>query len=376
VGRTDRDSAGITIVENHVPPERRLAKRWTAVVDLVIGEEDGADAYTFGHVTDVAVDGRGRFLVLDIMAQELKVYDPSGRFVGSWGGPGRGPGELSPGAAQVRVVEDSIYVTDYFRGAVQIYGPDGHHSRTVRVPGAHYLRVEPSESSSLLARAYTVALGTGGKFTFWDGLITLTSDGTPLDTVLRFAYQAPDYGGAAQLRSPIIYNIAIWDRFPDGRLVWSSLDQDRVFIHASGGPLERIVSYSGWSRRPTTKADRVALLDLYHQVSQSPAVDVPERLPAFTDLHAGQDVFWVQRMGAVGDDPSFVNVALNNAWLGGHEWDVFDADGRFRGTVSVPDGVRITRIIPGGALGLHKDSLGVHRVVRLGVSAELRASFR
>ncbi|MFQ5705566.1 MAG: hypothetical protein ACE5HT_16300 [Gemmatimonadales bacterium] len=178
-----------------------------------------------------------------------------------------------------------------------------------------------------------------------------------------------------ELRLPLIVNTAFWDRLADGRIAWSALDKDRVFIHSPAGRLERIVSHAAWRIQSMSDADRVALVGVYRKARNQPTgplpsnVDVPERLPTITGLRASPDGgFWVQRMGpADAIPPSVLNNSANTGWLGGPLWDVFDSAGRSLGTVRLPDRFRITRLTTNGAVGVQKDDLDVERVVRLTV---------
>jgi hypothetical protein len=53
-----RDSAGITIVSNELAPDD-LA-HWRTEPKKTIGQLDGPDEYSFGQISDVEIDARGR----------------------------------------------------------------------------------------------------------------------------------------------------------------------------------------------------------------------------------------------------------------------------------------------------------------------------
>ena len=63
-------------------------------VDLTIGEEDGADEYTFARLGGLAVDSGGRMFVVDNGAHTVRVFGADGKFRYAIGRQGQGPGEL------------------------------------------------------------------------------------------------------------------------------------------------------------------------------------------------------------------------------------------------------------------------------------------
>ena len=64
-------------------------------VDLEFGDVDGDDPYLFTRIGGIAEDARGRLIVADMQSHEIRVFDPEGRFLFRFGGPGEGPGELT-----------------------------------------------------------------------------------------------------------------------------------------------------------------------------------------------------------------------------------------------------------------------------------------
>ena len=370
-----RDSAGITLVDNHGDGLWRDSERPSVEVDLVIGEAEGDDNYTFGRIADVAVDSHGQFFVLDELAQEVKVYDASGTFVRKVGRAGEGPGELGPHLIAVLVsTADTLLVPDESHKRVNVYGPLGTFTRTIRLPAEHYALRWVIAGGGLLFQGMTASIDAAQRWQTWDGLLVLPDEGTSLDTLMGFDYEPADVGTVAEMRLPLIRNSVFWDRLDDGRIAWSSLDQERVFVHARDGTLDRVVTHGEWRLRPASAADRATLADLYRQKRQRPpdaplppSIVLPDTLPAITGLRAGPDgTFWVQRMGEVEFvDPEALAVGVRSDWLGGTYWDVFDATGRLLGGLQFPDRFRVTRITEGSVVGVQKDALDVERVVRL-----------
>jgi hypothetical protein len=84
-----------------------------AVVDLTLAEGEGADERTFGRVSGVVVDQRGRIYVADASANEVRVFAPDGRFLYRIGRQGQGPGEFDgPCCLALRDDDRTLWVRD------------------------------------------------------------------------------------------------------------------------------------------------------------------------------------------------------------------------------------------------------------------------
>jgi hypothetical protein len=81
------------------------------MVDLQLGEVDGPAPFVFGRVTGLAEDERGRILVADFSANEVRVFSPAGDFLFSIGREGEGPGEMR-GPCCLSVIADTLWVRD------------------------------------------------------------------------------------------------------------------------------------------------------------------------------------------------------------------------------------------------------------------------
>ena len=89
-----RDSAGVTIVENHGPDES-LGIRAVRMVDL-IPPDSALTAVPWGVAADPM---KGRIYVADWTGQRIVAFDASGAYAGSYGRSGDGPGEFRSASA-------------------------------------------------------------------------------------------------------------------------------------------------------------------------------------------------------------------------------------------------------------------------------------
>ncbi len=81
---------------------------------VVLGVLEGKHHEMFGYIADVATDGLETLYVLDSEYNEVRVFDYSGNFLGSFGSPGRGPGEFrSP--QEIAVSGRTVFVVEYLQ---------------------------------------------------------------------------------------------------------------------------------------------------------------------------------------------------------------------------------------------------------------------
>jgi YYY domain-containing protein len=73
---------------------------------------------------DAAVDGKGRLFVADFGNSRLAIFDPSGGYLGGWGGRGRGPHGFNQ-LCGVAIRGDAVYVADTWNGRVEAFSLAG-----------------------------------------------------------------------------------------------------------------------------------------------------------------------------------------------------------------------------------------------------------
>lgn len=91
--------------------------QWLHAIDL---EENDRVINVFPFVS---TDDAGRFLVVDPQEAQGRIYDPSGRLLGTFGGRGGGPGELDMPVA-ARHLDDGRIAVVGARGRLTIYPAD------------------------------------------------------------------------------------------------------------------------------------------------------------------------------------------------------------------------------------------------------------
>ena len=122
------ESMTASIIANDTVPRGwppLVAARWEHAKAAILGAEtvlhlgtDADDYETFGVITDVAVGSGGQVFVLDDHAQEIRIFDPSGRFLEKVGGFGDGPMEFRS-ANGIELLDDRSLVVSTFGSLVK-----------------------------------------------------------------------------------------------------------------------------------------------------------------------------------------------------------------------------------------------------------------
>jgi hypothetical protein len=81
-------------------------------VDLRIGAMGGAGPEAFGRISGLLGDRQGRILVADVLSDEVRVFDPQGAFLFSFGGRGSGPEEFSGPCCLGQGPDGRVWVRD------------------------------------------------------------------------------------------------------------------------------------------------------------------------------------------------------------------------------------------------------------------------
>lgn len=147
-----RDSMGVIIHEypadvlDH-PARLRLAEEPTVRIGVV----EGPTEYQWTRPVAGSRLPDGRFVILEQVPGELRIFDPGGTFLSRIGRPGEGPGELSNAAGLAVIPPDTFLVWDSRARRLSWFSGQGAlvRERTLRDPGG-------------IQALRRVALGPGG----------------------------------------------------------------------------------------------------------------------------------------------------------------------------------------------------------------------
>lgn len=351
------------------------------------GEADGSDTVTLGEIRAIAVGPDGRVFAVDGQRLAVRVFDADLGVLGVWGRDGAGPGELRNPDGGLAVLSDGrVVVRDPGNGRAEVFDADGRPAGSWRVvdPGLRTRDNFGRQGDTLLSRVVVDATGPIDRWTY--GLARIAPDARVLDTVVPPVptLTAPTLvarrgNNTAELPLPFAATaLATWH--PAGGFVVARGDRYAItWPHRTGHVrVERDVeavavldAEAAQERAYVTKG--LQWLDP-SWAWQGP--DIPATKPLLSQLFVGRDgSVWALREGEAEDrdDPNFRpddRSSVERRLKSRLSFDVFDADGRFLGSVPLSADVQL-RPQPAfdarGFVALTIDDAGVPRLVRFDV---------
>jgi hypothetical protein len=379
------DSAGVTIVSNGADGIWSADDRWGVVELLRIGSMEGDPEYQFGLIAGIGVSSDGRMFVMDQQGQHVKVFGDDGAHLATLGAAGSGPGEFAIGAGPVLVgVGDTIFVPDIQNQRVNRFAPDGSSLGSYRLDlqGGLPTTWADGPAGTIVNQVRPIAFpGQEAPPDTLDAIIVRGSDGSALDTLFRMpSGETFDFSSGLPQFHFFVAEPA-WALTGDGGLLFAVNDRYRIEHYDRSGTLRRVI-LKPFEREPVTESDREiftgALERIWRDSGLPPqavetltsGINFAELFPAFFRFLAGpegsmwvQDVVSPSQMGP--EEREGFNPLLS---LGSADWEVFDPEGRFLGSVSMPPRFQPMRFLGDRVYGVWRDDLDVQHVMVLGIT--------
>ncbi|KAF0149126.1 MAG: hypothetical protein FD143_2792 [Ignavibacteria bacterium] len=106
-----------------VKPKQQIGERKILIKQINKEFEfGGEDDTTMNFPTRISTDASGNIYLLDQMSRSIKIYSKSGKFIGSYGRKGNGPGEFNFATEFSITSNGDIYVLDNSAKRVTIFG--------------------------------------------------------------------------------------------------------------------------------------------------------------------------------------------------------------------------------------------------------------
>lgn len=362
-GTIDTLTSGHIVVQNTNDPIWAESREWQVVEELRIGSAMGEGPDVFGQIISLEVDATGRIWILESQAQELRVFDQSGSHVQTIGRRGGGPGEFSDALHVELGPGGDMWVMDPGNNRLSVFDTGGFYLEgrdalggfgIVPWPGrfdehgSYYAPIPDSRS----AERFSFAMVRHDK-----AFAPVDTLETPRDPVARELFEHDD----GRLVAGVPFQGWLrWQISKEGT-IWAIItDQYRLFELSPDGDTLRTITRE-FTPLPVTSGDREqARENLTWFTDQGGQVDwskLPSTKPPVTGAFLLDDEgnLWVDR---VPKESSYT----------GRLHDVFDAEGRYLGTVLLPfpleQGSPRPIIRDGLLYGVTRDELDVPYVVR------------
>lgn len=376
---TIRDSAGIRIVDN-VRAAWPAGRAWSIATPPLVDIGSGEDSlYELSTVMGAVRLSDGSIAVANMGSSNIRVYDPRGRFVRAIGRRGQGPGEFRQVMGLARRPGDTLVVVDS-REELEYFTADGRFVRGLR---------SPSHRDGLVISDFHLFADGSFARTSWpqghhrtedrwlDSLVVVHV--TPADTMGRIISRhpaieytrRPAYPGAL----PVQYGPAGFI-VPDGDGYYVAYGvRYEIRRHRLDGSLERMIR-APWTPVPVRASDREAYRQFLtglgaegggpvdprlaaQRLRLLEATEFARHLPAYQQLIVDRERnVWVSEARA----ERFVTQGFARVPSAPTPWRVFDRQGIWLGTVTMPARFRPMDIGREFVLGLWRDADDVEHV--------------
>ncbi len=360
---TERDSAGVRILEAHMPVwTDSTAWRLDPEPLLDLHALAPADAHTFFGIRGMRRLPDGSLAVVNSGTQEIRLFSPLGDHIASVGGQGEEPGEFGS-LQRIVLVGDSILALDH-DGDIEVFGPppDATLARTARLGDAVIRSLHSLGDGTLVAEAVMSVPppAVAGIVRKPHALLRLDAEGAFLDSIGTTA-GVEEYSDDASFSGTPLFPRRSLVAARGGRIYHGSADLMEVRELGPDGALLRVLRIPDYPldlSEEQVDAERTARFggmpaEFRQAVESMPA---PATRPAYRDM-------LVDPTGAIWLRP-FEGASEAGTPL---DWQVLDADGTWLGGVTVPTNVRIWEIGMDEVLGSWISPLGEHHplVLRL-----------
>ena len=374
---TIADSAGVAMVANPETGVWGPDDPWQMVEEYRVGGLEAAEQAEFGLVVGIDVDGNGNVYAADQQVQRIQVFGPDGAYLRTLGSPGGGPGEIGQALSGVWVVGQEVWAADLGNIRLNRWSLDGESLGSIPIDFSRGVPVRWDRvGEALVAQLRGIAALGMGETPTGDLVVTMGED--PQDTVMTLGRgETIEVTEGGQARMTLFEQEPMWDAAVDGRLLSGLNSTYRIEVRDANGTLQRVIT-KPYTKRPVSDSDqaqvRRALRGLMQAQGAPPqaveqfmqGVGFADNWPVMVQVIAGPNgTVWVQRLLTTDDlTAGDAEAEFNPQDLGSDEWDVFDAEGRYLGVVTMPSKFTPLRVEGDTFWGVQRDEFDVNSIVR------------
>jgi len=353
------------------------------VEEASIGVDTGADEYMLGNIVGIAASD-DRIYLIDRSVPIVRVYDHDGRYMMNIGGRGQGPGEFNSPRSLAVAPDGTLYV--YGDRRINVYAPDGEPLETWPHVTGFDSGTPPVLSDDGTLYLHDLVGETNDAADWQHGMIAAGSDGPHGEHIAVPEFDYERYvlidrfpgGGSSSSTIPFGPRL-IWVMAPSKAIIAGVPSEYRFEVHAANGTVTAVERF--WEPVPVSPEEREWNRRWITAARQTDNPDwewngppIPDHKPAYSRLYAGTGGrIWISRVVATESvedcdpDPAEpVGRSARTCWRQLYGYDVFGPQGKFLGSVALPDNVSLRRPVMLGdnLIGYVEDEDGVGRVKR------------
>jgi hypothetical protein len=325
------------------------------VEEVRIGSLAGAAPTSFGRIEAMAVDDAGSMVVYDAHSGALLRFDHRGNFVGQLGRAGEGPGDFRRIAGLGILADGTVVAWDIGLQRVSLYDSSGAYVRSWRFCcGIGDEEAFRTDSRDRLYVKTALVRSEGRPQRQWPrAYVRLTTEGAVEDTLALPLAEAPS--------RPLVLPMPEGERLPfvrewhhgvsaQGELIQAHNERYEIELVMASG--KRILRRS--IERPQVEDPERSQWEAWTRFADRQErargfthefASIPETKPYFRDLHVDADGrIWVDRYVQADVTKRDPFASLRGAppfrWRERPTFDVLGVDGRFFGTIRLPDDTR------------------------------------
>jgi hypothetical protein len=350
--RVGADTAGGVLRVVNQPPHAEPAPTLEAEEEWRLGTVEGEGPTSFGLIRSVAVLPDGRFAVADDQAEEVRLFDPAGQYLRTFGGKGAGPGELQ-GMQGVHVDHEGLLrVAEQRNARLSVFHPESGFVRSYPLRLYSYSFRGPwSAVMDAAGRTTVVSSGRYGAGRPWHMLRVYDAAMSQLDSIPYEQYTVDldrdqpgawriDLGNGGFTWAPVpFYSQTHRVLAPTGEF-WSSAEGTARLEVARWTPAgdTALVLVSERRPDPVMPAERDSAMTALRE-GLAERVPTPPRLDA-SRVPATKPPLY----GLALDDRGRLWVRITEPAADSTVYDIFGRDGGFAETVRLP--FRVDRHVP------------------------------
>lgn len=375
------DSAGVTVVTSLASDA--VYAELAAEPSLSIGALEGPEEVLFDGIATVVRDGDGNFILADVGTGEVRVFDAGGNHLHSFGGRGEGPGEFQSLVGAWPLVDGGILAADRRLQRILRFDSQGTLLATGSLAGVDAMAmltpVGLAGPETFLSRVRPFSIPSAGESPTGPEVEEAFEGDGPMEHFQRYGFDgalvdtltthpgqrmsASASGGGQNMRLELLRVPFSAQPSANGSVRGVAITAGTAYeveVFDPAGSLSRIVrldeappartdehleAHVRGSGNPTLQ-DEASVRQMVARYEEMP---LPETLPAYVDLRmADTGDIWARRYSERG--------------AATFRWDVFGADGHYRGRVEVPASFSIEEVGAGQVVGVSADEFGVERV--------------